>query len=144
MAIGFNGLSTFVVPEGSVLSYLTLAMERFGFGGTYTCVYVLIGLVVPTEQLGGAFVLIVTIGTSCSLMAPMVTIFDAPIPFIVLAGAMSLAVIMTFLLPKEQQDITKEQEDQLMDGWHENNSLVRTKSTPNFNSSLMSLKDNIH
>ena len=83
------------------MSYATLAMERLGFGGVYTCVYVLIGLVVPTEQLGGAFVLIVTIGTAASLMSPMVTIFDAPIPFIVLACMMSLAVLMTFLLPKE-------------------------------------------
>ena len=146
MAIGFNGLSTFVVPEGSILSYLTLAMERLGFGGTYTCVYVLIGLVVPAEQLGGAFVLIVTVGTAASLMAPMVTIFDSPIPFIVLACAMSLAALVTFLLPKEREDMTKEQEDHLMDGWHQQNEgstlspLAKfSKNKPKFQSGLMRL-----
>ena len=118
-AICFNALNQFVVPIGSVMGYVTLAVAILGVGGTYTCIYVLIGLVVPREQVGGAMVLIVTIGTSASLFAPMVVLYDSPVPYLVLASCMGVAQIMTCLLPKECPDKVREQEDHLMDGWHQ-------------------------
>ena len=63
-------------------------------------------------------VLIVTIGTSASLFAPMVVIFESPVPFIALASMMSIASIMTSLLPKIDSEKIREEEDHLMDGWH--------------------------
>ena len=97
-----------MVPLGSILGYVTLFIAILGVGGTYTCIYVLIGLVVPREQVGGAMVLIVTIGTSASLFAPMVVLYDSPVPYLVLASCMAMAQIMTCLLPKECPDKVRE------------------------------------
>ena len=69
-------------------------------------------------------VLIVTIGTSASLFAPIVVIYDSPVPFIALATMMSMASICTFLLPKECPDQDKEQE--LLDGWYPDASEMKT------------------
>lgn len=148
-AISFNALNQFVVPFGSLLSYTTLAIAILGVGGTYTCIYVLIGLVVPSEQVGGAMVFIVTMGAFASLCAPLVVIFDTPVPFIVLAAMMSFASILTCLLPKECPDKVREQEDHLMDGWIEqhNTSIVSPRkeqaNKQNFNSQLMNMKEDI-
>ena len=73
----------------------------------------------PHEQVGGAMVLVVTVGAFASLLAPMVVIFGSPVPFLILAGCMLIASIMTCLLPKECPDKIREQEDHLMDGWYE-------------------------
>ena len=71
-------------------------------------------------------VLIITIGTSASLFAPIVVLYDSPVPFIALATMMSIASICTFLLPKECPDQIKEQEQELLDGWHPDASEMMT------------------
>ena len=72
-----------------------------GVGGVYTAIYVLIKLVIPLEQVGGATVLIVTIGTSASLFAPLVVLLASPIPFLTLTANMAIPFIFTFLLPTD-------------------------------------------
>lgn len=147
-AVGFNALNQFVMPVGSVLGYVTLALAIIGVGGVYTCIYVLIYIVVPKHQVGGAMVLIVTIGTSASLFAPIIVLYKSPIPFIALASMMAIASLMTSLLPAECPEMVREQEEHLMEGWHgfgsENTSSfhVGDRKAPKrveFNRSLMNL-----
>jgi len=43
----FNFLNQFVVGAGSFLGYATLFIAILGVGGVYTCLFVLIGVVIP-------------------------------------------------------------------------------------------------
>ena len=72
-------------------------------GGVYTVMYVYIGLIIPIEQAGGATVMILTIGTSASLFAPLVVLYDAPIPFLVMAIMMSIGVLLSIVLEKPEK-----------------------------------------
>ena len=49
LAIVFNALNQFAVPDATLASYFTLAVAVWGVGGVYTCCYSIIGLVVPPE-----------------------------------------------------------------------------------------------
>ena len=75
-------------------------MAILGVGGVYTVMYVYISLVVPIEQAGGATVMILTIGTSASLFAPLVVLYDAPVPFLVMAVMMTIGVLLSIALEK--------------------------------------------
>ena len=75
---------------------MSLFIAILGIGGTYTCLYVLIGVVVPQKSVGSATVLIATIGISSSLLAPLIALFDAPIPFIVLSSLMFISMATSF------------------------------------------------
>jgi Na+/melibiose symporter-like transporter len=47
LGIVFNSVTLFLAPAGSLISYVTLFIAILGIGGIYTCLYVLIPLVVP-------------------------------------------------------------------------------------------------
>jgi len=49
MGILFNALNQFVFAAGSFLSYATLFIAILGVGGVYTCLFVLIGVVIPKD-----------------------------------------------------------------------------------------------
>ena len=49
LAVVFNALNQFAVPDATLASYFTLAVAVWGVGGVYTCCYSIIGLVVPPE-----------------------------------------------------------------------------------------------
>ena len=49
LAIVFNFLNQFVVAEGTALSYVTLTVAVLGVGGVYTCIFVLVGIVLPSD-----------------------------------------------------------------------------------------------
>ena len=115
----FNALTQFVVPVGTSMSYFTLYVAVLGVGGVYTAIYVLIKLVIPIEQVGGATVLIVTIGTSASLFAPLVVLFDSPVPFLTLTVSMAIPFIFTCMLPTDSNpESASKQEQRLIDGWN--------------------------
>ena len=99
VGIVFNAITLFAAPVGSVLSYVTLFIAILGVGGIYTAINILIFSITPKEQVGGAMVFIITIGTSASLFAPLVVVNEAPIPFLTLAAMMALAFICSCLLP---------------------------------------------
>ena len=96
--IAFMWLNQFVAPAGTIASYVTLLIAILGVGGVYTCIYVLIGKVMPKDQVGGAMVFIVTIGACASLMAPLIVLYPAPVPFFALAGFLVLAFACSCLL----------------------------------------------
>lgn len=47
IGIVFNAINQFMIPPGTLLSYLSLFVAILGVGGVYTVLYVLIGFVVP-------------------------------------------------------------------------------------------------
>jgi len=46
-SVVFNSLNQFAVPFGTFTSYLTLFVAILGVGSVYTCIFVLVGLVLP-------------------------------------------------------------------------------------------------
>lgn len=140
-AIVFNALNQFVVPHDSLLSYMTLALAILGVGGVYTAIYVIIYAVMPKEQVGGAMVLIITFGVSLSLFAPIIALYDTPIPFLALTAMMCSSAFFTCLLPGlGAPDKKLDQEDHLMDGWeaHEN-QLSKAQASVLRGTSMMNL-----
>ena len=77
---------------------MSLFFAILGIGGTYTCIFVLIREVVPQRNVGKATVLIVTVGACASLLAPLVALLDAPIPFIVISSLMFLSMAISFVM----------------------------------------------
>lgn len=108
LAIAFNAFNQFLVPVGSLASYMTLFIAILGVGGVYTAIYVLIYIVVPKEQVGGAMVLIVTIGTSLSLFAPIIVLYASPVPYLALTAMMLMSALMVCFLPRECPDTVKD------------------------------------
>ena len=49
LGIVFNALTLFLVPAGSLMSYVTVFTTILGIGGIYTCLFVLIPIVIPKE-----------------------------------------------------------------------------------------------
>ena len=96
VGVSFSTINQFMLAPGTLLSYMSLFIAILGIGGTYTCLYVLIGVVVPQKIVGSATVLIATIGISSSLLAPLIPLFDAPIPFIVLSSLMFISMATSF------------------------------------------------
>ena len=92
-----------MATPGTILSYLSLLIAILGIGGVYTCIYVLIGLVMPKDQVGGAMVLIVTVGACASLMAPLIVLYPAPVPFLALTALLVISFICSCLLPMQEQ-----------------------------------------
>jgi len=45
----FNALNQFFVAPGTFMGYATLFIAILGVGGVYTCLFVLIGLVIPKK-----------------------------------------------------------------------------------------------
>ena len=90
------------MPVGSYIQYCTLFVALLGIGGIYTCNYVLISQVVPVSQVGGAMVLIFTIGVLASLFAPIVVLHDDPIPFLAMSASMTIAFILLYTLKIEE------------------------------------------
>ena len=103
--IVFNFISQFAIPEGSMLVYITSYIAVLGVGGVYTCIFVIITEVVPTEQVGGAMVLVVTVGATTSLIDPLVVVADKPIPQITIASFMALAILHSYFLPETDDAI---------------------------------------
>jgi len=118
VAVVFNALNQFVVPFGTIASYLTLSIAVFGVGGVYTCVYIMVGIVLPSEQISGAMIIVVTAGGALSLGAPLMVLLDSPYPYICLTFFMSVGVVGTFMLKDAslQQEIEIEAEIGLL-GW---------------------------
>jgi len=108
----FNFLNQFVFAAGSFLGYVTLFIAILGVGGVFTCLFVLIRVVVPKQQVGGAMVLIVTIAASSSLGAPLIALYDAPIPFLVLTGLIVVAFTSSCFLPKKLPDEAPEADEE--------------------------------
>ena len=92
LGIGFNVLVQFVLPAGSILSNMALILAILGVSGAYNTVFVVVGQVLPIEQVGGAMVIICSLGTCASLMAPLVVIYPTPIPFLMMAAFMIIAL----------------------------------------------------
>ena len=80
----FSTINQYLLVPGTLLAYMSLFIAILGIGGTYTCIFVLIGVVVPQKSAGKATVLIVTIGVSASFFAPLIALTDAPVPYIVI------------------------------------------------------------
>ena len=98
ISVIFNALNQFLVPFGTFASYLTLAVAILGVGGVYTCIFVMVGLVLPSDQKSGAMIIIVTIGASLSIGAPMIIVLDSPYPFFFLSGFMVVSIATSFRL----------------------------------------------
>ena len=49
MSVLFTALNQFFVVSGSFMGYATLFISILGVGGVYTCLFVLIGLVIPKQ-----------------------------------------------------------------------------------------------
>ena len=113
IGILFNALNQFFVEPGTFMGYATLFIAILGVGGVYTCLFVLIGLVIPKQKIGGAMVLIITIGVGSSLGAPMIVLYDAPIPFFVLTVLILVSFIISCFLPKLGPDEALEAEEKL-------------------------------
>ena len=54
---------------------------------------------VPLEQIGGAMVIIITIGISSSLFAPILVLYPEPVPFLAMATFMMISFVLTCFLP---------------------------------------------
>ena len=80
MGIAFNFIVNFMIEGGTPIGYCCIFIAILGVGGVYSCLYTLVGLVMPKEQVGGAMVIIVTIGAGSSLSAPLVTLCPKPVP----------------------------------------------------------------
>ena len=87
-----------MVPAGTLLSYVTIALSIFGVGGLYTCNMVLIMEVLTPEQLSGTLILIKTFGTGLSLAAPMVVILPQPYPFYCFGAFITLGLVCCSLI----------------------------------------------
>ena len=83
------------------MSYITLLVAILGIGGVYTCMYIFMSTVPPKDQVGGATVLIITIGACASLMAPLIVLFPFPTPFFALTAFIAVALFCSFLLPNQ-------------------------------------------
>ena len=103
--IAFMWLNLFIAPVGSVLSYLTLLVSILGVGGLFTCIEVWIVKIMPKDQVGGAMVLIFTIGATASLMAPIIVLYPAPMPFFAMAGFIILAFACSLLLSRRTSSL---------------------------------------
>ena len=75
---------------------MSLFVAILGVGGCYTCIFVLIREVVPQKNVGKATVLIVTVGATAAVLAPLIALLDAPVPFIVNASLMFLSMAISF------------------------------------------------
>ena len=49
LGMGCNALTLFFVPAGSLVSYFTVFITILGIRGLYTCLFVLIPIVIPKE-----------------------------------------------------------------------------------------------
>jgi hypothetical protein len=49
MSILFSALNQFYFVAGTFMGYITLFIAILGVGGVYTCLFVLIGLVIPRQ-----------------------------------------------------------------------------------------------
>ena len=94
----FSTINQYLLVPGTLLAYMSLFIAFLGIGGTYTCIYVLIGVLVPQKSVGKAMVLITTIGTCASLLAPLIALADAPVPFIVIASLMFFSMVTSYSL----------------------------------------------
>lgn len=94
LAIAFSAINQFVLPGGTPLSYITLFVSILGIGGVLNCIYALIPSVMPREQVGGLMVLIVTFGMLTSVVAPMIALYEKPIPFECLVGLLTVSILM--------------------------------------------------
>ncbi len=120
IGIVFNAVTLFLTPAGSLISYVTLFIAILGVGGIYTCLYVLIPILIPKHQTGGAFVLIVTIGTFLSLFAPMIVLESQPIPFMTMVTLISIALFSSCFLNPSNNISSKPEDErlaQLNDNW---------------------------
>ena len=108
----FSFLNQFVFAAGSFLGYATLFIAILGVGGVNACSLVLIGVVIPKHQVGGAMVLIVTLAVTSSLGAPLLVLYAAPIPFLVLTGLIVVAFTSSCFLPKKLPDEAPEADEE--------------------------------
>lgn len=70
-------------------------------------------------------VLILTIGECATMFAPIIALYDQPRPFIAMATMMTVASIMTWLLPTTEPDAkVGDLEERLMEGWTDANQFI--------------------
>ena len=86
------------------MGYASLFVAILGIGGVYTCIFVITGIVFPKQNVGSALLLVVVISVSASFYAPIIVLYKAPIPFLVLTCMMAAAFASSVFLPKESPD----------------------------------------
>ena len=83
---------------------------------------------VPVSQVGGAMVLIVTIGVLASLFAPIVVIYDDPIPFLAMSAFMTIAFILVYTLKIDENFSEDNQQkvhlESLVNHWEHDSSEI--------------------
>jgi len=99
IAVVFNGINQFLFTPGSFLGYASLFVAILGVGGVYTCIFVITGIVFPKQNVGSALLLVVVISVSASFYAPIIVLYKAPIPFLVLTCMMAAAFASSVFLP---------------------------------------------
>ena len=94
VGILFGGLNQFLVPQGSLISYITLFLSIQGVGGCFNCCFILISSSVPTKYAGSAFTLIMSAAILAALGVPMIVLMAQPLPFIILFALMAANLLI--------------------------------------------------
>jgi len=117
---------------------LTLFIAILGVGGVFTCLIVLIVELVPKTQVGGVVTLQATFAVLSASAAPLVVLYDPPIPYFFLSSTIGLALIVSFGVQWAHQ---RQEDPDLMDKW--DNERQKSLILDHINSTLPHGADNL-
>ena len=95
----------FFAEYSAMLTYAANLLLITSIGGRNNVYLLILEMRVPPQNLGSVAVLARTMSVGLSVVAPTVSNFPAPYPFLFLMGLATFAMLLTFLLPAPGQNL---------------------------------------
>ena len=95
----------FFAEYSALLTYAANLLLITSIGGWNNVYLLILEMRVPPQNLGSVAVLARTMSVGLSVVAPTVSNFRAPYPFLFLMGLATFAMLLTFLLPAPGQNL---------------------------------------